>query len=348
MTVPITATPESLTALAGQIGPTPVMPFAVRYRGLGHEILLKMESHLPTESVKYRTALGLVRAMNQDSALRPGTVVVESTSGGLGCALAYLLTPLGCHFIAVIDPKTTAATRGHLTKSGAVLHLVTEADSHGDYLRARLRVVRELCQTNPHYRWTDQYNNRANPLIHEETTGPEIIAQGGPELDSVYVAVSTGGTLAGIAAHIRSLRRDIRLVAVDARGSCATTSQPGVSRHIPGIGASRPSAFLHPGSYDHVIHVRDSEAIAVCQIFHSDTGIRLGGSSGHVIAACLLELTESAGIVHPLCLCADDGKRYLDTIYNARWISDMKLAAEVAAAIRRLREQGLEFRVDAT
>lgn len=341
MTMPI-----MVTALAGPIQPTPVITVRVTYRGGTHEILLKRECHLPTGSIKYRTALGLVRAMDQEKTLRPGTVVVESTSGGLGGALACLLAALGCQFIAVIDPKTPTATRHELTERGALLHLVTEADDYGDYLHSRLRTVRELCLANPHYRWTDQYNNSANPLIHQQTTGPEIIAQAGSDLDAVYVAVSTGGTLSGIAAHIRPLQRRIRIVAVDGQGSRATTQQPRAFRHIPGIGASRRSVFLRPGCYDRVIHVRDSEAIAVCQIFHADTAIRLGGSSGHVVNACLTELAGLRAPVRPLCLCADDGERYVDTVYNPDWIAGMQLAAEVDRAIQRLRGDGLGFCVD--
>jgi N-(2-amino-2-carboxyethyl)-L-glutamate synthase len=336
-------TPTKATALVGQMQPTPMVPVWVTYQGGRHDILLKRECYLPSGSIKYRTAFGLVRAMDSEDPIRPGTVVVESTSGGLGIALSYLLAPLGCQFIAVIDPKTPMATRRQLAESGAVLHLITKADVHGDYLHARLRAIREIREANPHYRWANQYSNLANPLIHQQTTGPEIVAQAGSELDAIYVAVSTGGTLAGIAAYIRPLRRHVRLVAVDAQGSIATTPQPGSLRYIPGIGASRRSAFLRPDSYDSVIHIRDSEAIAVCHIFYADTMIRLGGSSGHVVKACITELAGPRAPVGPVCLCADDGERYADTIYSPGWIAEKQLTAEVDRAIRRLRGQGLGF-----
>jgi N-(2-amino-2-carboxyethyl)-L-glutamate synthase len=338
--------PTTVADLAGQIRPTPVVTVTVTCRGRVHRVLLKRECHLPTASIKYRTAVGLLREMDRISPLRPGTVVVESTSGGLGAALAHLLVPLGCELIAVIDPKTPAATRRELSAAGARLHCVTETDGYGGYLYTRLHLVHELCRANPDYRWPDQYGNPANPRIHQETTGPEIIAQGGPGLDAIYVAVSTGGTLAGIAAHVRSLGRPIRLVAVDAIGSQATGPQPNGWRHIPGIGSSRRATQLLPDSYDRAVHVPDAEAIALCHQFHADTGMRLGGSSGHVLRACLGELAGPRPPARPLCVCADDGDRYVDTVYNPAWPAAELLAAEIAAARAQFHRNGLTFSLD--
>ena len=341
--------PTTVSDLAGQIRPTPVLAVTVGFHGRRHRVLLKRECELPTGSIKFRTAVGLVQDLDRASPLRPGTVVVESTSGGLGCALAHLLTPLGCHLIAVIDPKTPAATRRELVDAGVRLHCVTEEDGYGGYLYTRLRLVRELCLANPAYRWTNQYENPANPRIHRLTTGPEIVAQGGPELDAVYVAVSTGGTLAGIAAHVRSLRRQIRLVAVDASGSHAVGRQANRWRYLPGIGSSRRALHVRPGSYDSAAHVPDAEAIALCQWFHADTGIRLGGSSGHVLAACLADLAGLGGSpppVRPLCVCADDGDRYLDTVYDPQWPAAVAMAGEIDEAVDRFRRGGLTFSLD--
>jgi cysteine synthase len=338
--------PTTVADLAGQIRPTPVVAVTVAYGGRAHRVLLKRECYLPTGSIKYRTAVGLLQDMDRISPLRPGTVVVESTSGGLGAALAHLLAPLGCELIAVVDPKTPAVTRRELTGAGVRLHCVTETDGHGGYLYTRLRLVHELCRANPDYRWPNQYGNPANPRIHQETTGPEIIAQGGPRLDAIYVAVSTGGTLAGIAAHVRSLGRPIRLVAVDAGGSQATAPQPNGWRYIPGIGSSRRATQLGPDSYDRAVHVPDADAIALCQQFHADTGLRLGGSSGHVLRACLGERAGPRPPVRPLCVCADDGDRYADTVYNPDWPAAELLAAEIAAARTEFRRGGLSFRLD--
>ncbi|GAA4727298.1 hypothetical protein Prum_011370 [Phytohabitans rumicis] len=314
-------------------------------------MLLKRESCNVTGSVKDRTAAGLLRDLHAREPLRPGTVVVESTSGNLGVALAHLLGKLDCRLIAVVDPKIPQSTLRSLHASGANTHMVTEPDGRGGYLLNRLEAVARICRENPGYRWTDQYGNPANPLIHQQTTGPEIVAQAGPGLDAIYVAVSTGGTLAGISGYVRPLGRPIRLVAVDAAASLTTSSQvdprapiAAGARLIPGIGASRPSSFLHPRAVDGVIAVADSRAIAMCRILLEDTGIDVGGSSGAVVSACVDELAGTEPPRLSVCLAADGGGVYGETLYEDDWLIQVDAMDEVKRTIGELRADGLAFR----
>ncbi|WP_066950904.1 pyridoxal-phosphate dependent enzyme [Microtetraspora fusca] len=324
---------------------TPVALLRVSLRGRTHGVLLKLESGNPTGSIKDRTAAGLLMALDRTRPLTPGTVVVESTSGNLGLGLARLLAHLDCRFIAVLDPNTPRATRRALAASGAELHDVDRPDGRGGYLLTRLQAVRRLLEENPGYRWTDQYDNPANPQVHRETTGPEIARQGGPELDAVYIAVSTGGTLAGVAAHLHGLGRGVRVVAVDAEGSLATGPAAG-PRLISGIGASRRSLFLTPGTYDDAHRIPDGEAIALCRMVRADTGLGLGGSSGSVVAACLRDLGSPGPPRHPLCLCADAGDTYADTLYDAGWLARNRLAEATAEAEEKLRAEGVRFHLE--
>ncbi|HEY0637766.1 MAG TPA: pyridoxal-phosphate dependent enzyme [Pseudonocardiaceae bacterium] len=329
--------------LRARITPTPTSDVRVAFRGRDHDVLLKFEQFNSTGSVKDRTAAGLLIAMNWQSPITPDTVVVESTSGNLGLALAHLVGLIGCRLIAVIDPKTPEYTRRNLARPGVEVRLVEEPDGHGGYLLTRLRTVAELCRGNPDYRWSDQYGNHASPWIHRRTTGPEIVRQGGPDLDAVYVAVSTGGTLAGVSAHLRGVRSGARIVAVDSAGSLAfgCTSGP---RLLTGIGSSRPSTFLGPDTFDQGCHVPDAEAIAMCRIFRADTGIAVGGSSGCVLAACVRDLASPLPPRRPLCLCPDSGDKYADTVYNDDWLRDRGADQDVARATEQLRADGLEFR----
>ncbi len=321
---------------------TPMTVILTRFRGKAHQIRLKHESFNPSGSIKDRTAVGLLMAMERDRPLVPGTVVVESTSGNLGLGMARMLAAIDCRLIAVVDPKTPPATQEALVLAGAEVRFVDDPDGYGGYLLTRLRTVRQLCAANPEYRWPNQYGSHANPLVHQLTTGPEIAEQGGPDLDAVYIAVSTGGTLAGISAHLRTLDRSIRIVAVDARGSLVTGAPPG-SRLIAGIGASRPSAFLSGYSYDAATWVRDADAIAVCRIFLADTGVALGGSSGCVLHACLMDLTGETPPRHPLCLCPDGGDRYGKTLYDDAWLDEVGAREHVESAVMKLRSDGLRF-----
>ncbi|NUR70875.1 MAG: pyridoxal-phosphate dependent enzyme [Hamadaea sp.] len=329
--------------------PTPVSELLVTYAGKHHRMLVKHESYLASGSVKERTAIGLLWALDRQEPLTPGTVVVESTSGNLGIALAHQLARIGGRLIAVIDPKTPVATRHLLLAAGATLHMVDEDDGHGGYLLTRLATVRALIAAHPGYRWTNQYESDANPEIHARSTGPEILCQGGPELDAIYVAVSTGGTLAGIARHVRGTGRPIRLIAVDAYASMA--SGPPASRAttadarlLPGIGASRQSSFLTPQSFDARHLVRDSDAIAMCRMLRDDTDIGVGGSAGCVLNACVTDLTSADVPARPLCLAPDDAAKYEDSIYSDEWLEQVNLADDVEAAIDRWRADGLAFK----
>ncbi len=329
--------------LRATISPTPTSEHLVTFRGRTHRVLVKHERFNSTGSVKDRTAAGLLIAMDWQSPLVPGTVVVESTSGNLGLALSHLLALVDCRLIAVIDPKTPRETALALTAAGVEVIRVDTPDGHGGYLLTRLRTVADLCRRNPDYRWSDQYSNQASPWIHRRTTGPEIAEQGGTGLDAVYVAVSTGGTLAGISAHLRELDGAVRIVAVDSVGSLAT-GRVGGRRLLTGIGSSQASTFLGPGSYDYATPVADADAIALCRIFLADTAISLGGSSGCVLYACLLDLASDTPPRTPLCLCPDSGEKYASTVYDDEWLRSCGIEAEVERAVERLRHDGLAFR----
>ncbi|MFJ3925337.1 pyridoxal-phosphate dependent enzyme [Streptomyces sp. NPDC090022] len=324
---------------------TPLHHLQLAYQGRVQRVGLKLEEHGATGSIKDRTAVGLLRALHEERPLAPGTVVVESTSGNLGLAMANLLAAMDCSFIAVVDLKTPLTTRRTLEASGARVVVVDEPDGQGGYLLSRLRTVRRLCERHPEYRWPDQYANPASPAVHRATTGPELTEQAGPDLSAVYVPVSTGGTFAGVAAHLRTHRPDVTPVAVDLRGSLALGGAAG-RRLIPGIGASRPSVFL-PAPHTHrSVHVDDVEAMAVCRILAEDLGHELGGSSGCVLAALLADMAQGRldpGL--PVCLAADGGRKYRDTVFSDTWASRHDILTDLTRAMGRLRRDGLRFSI---
>lgn len=329
--------------LRASIATTPISTVVVEYRGRAHELILKHESLNPTGSIKDRTATGLLMDVDRVKPLVPGTVIIESTSGNLGLALARLVRMLDCHFIAVIDERTPMPTRNSMTESGVELRYVDEPDGQGGYLLSRLKAVRELCDANPDYRWPNQYHSNANPLIHEQTTGPEIARQGGGELDAVYVAVSTGGTLAGVSAHLRAVDPAIRIVAVDSTGSLVTGGVGG-QRLIAGLGASRASSFLGEASYDEAAQIPAAATVAACRMFLQDTGVALGGSSGSVLCGYLGDLGRGRFPRRALCLCPDGGSKYLGTLYDDAWLSTVHITEDVHGAIEQFRSAGLRFR----
>jgi cysteine synthase A len=280
---------------------------------------LKLEAFNRFGSIKARTAYGLIDSLEQQGRLRPGVRIVESTSGNLGVALAGIAAERGYRFTAVVDPRTAPALLDAMAELGADLDLVTEADGVGGYLISRLRRVRELTAGRTDRIWPDQYGNPVNPATHELTTAPELDRQAGDAMDAVFVAVSTGGTLAGIGRYLREHRPACRVVGVDVPGSVVFGGQPG-RRVLTGIGASVPSQFLRSWMYDERIEIDPADALAACRRLAGQTGIELGGSGGAVLAACLRYLQAHPEIRHPVCLCPDSGASYRQTIFNDNWL----------------------------
>jgi cysteine synthase A len=303
---------------AGSSQATPMVIVEATVAGREVPIRLKLESTNRWGSIKDRTALTLIASVAERLA-RPDSVLIESTSGNLGVALAAITARLDRQFVAVVDPKLSPALERRLSQTGAKLDVVTEPDEQGGYLNARLGRVTELLAQTPGGVWTDQYHNPANPLAHEQWTAPEILRQA-PDADATFVAVSTGGTLAGISRYMRRAAPRMRLIGVDVPGS-RVFGEPTGTRVLTGIGASRRSSFLRPGNWDEIALTADATAIAVCHEVKRSTGLFLGGSSGAVIAACLKYLATHPEIISPVCVCPDGGGSYSETLYDRGWLA---------------------------
>jgi 2,3-diaminopropionate biosynthesis protein SbnA len=301
-------------------GGTPIVAITMTIEGRQHTVRLKLEGANPSGSVKDRTAAALIDDLERRALLRDGSVIVESSSGNLGVALAAIARRRGHRFRAIVDPKITPENLAKLVALEAQVELVTQPDGSGGYLLSRLHRVRELCASSDAFVWPDQYTNPANPRAHEQGTGPELLAQLADALDAVLVPVSTGGTLAGIARFVRGASPSTRIVAVDARGSVALGGQA-APRLLTGIGASRPAAFLSAGMYDERMRIADAEAFAFCRALAAATGVWVGGSSGATLAACARLLAAQPELDRVACMCPDRGERYASTIYNDSWLA---------------------------
>ena len=316
-----------------QPGNTPMEAICLHFEGGPRTIHLKMESHNPTGSVKDRTAFGLLQALEAQGRLHAGSVVVESTSGNLGVALSFLCKLKGYRFIAVVDPKTTQENIANMQSLGAEIEMVEQPDENGGYLLSRLRRVHALCEQNDEYVWPNQYSNPANPLIHYQKTGPEIYAQMGGNVDALFLAVSTGGTLAGISRFFREASPATIIVGVDAYGSIIFGT-PAAPRTLTGIGSSRTSSFIKRDMYDAYRLVRDEEAFAFCRALWNSTGIKVGGSSGAVLSACSRYLYDHAAVSKAVCLVADEGDRYAQSIYSDSGCNNMDLNSRYSICSR--------------
>jgi cysteine synthase A len=318
--------PDSLSA----IGRTPLVDIGLRIDGRWRGVGLKLESYNPAGSIKDRTAYALLRSLERMNALRRGDRVVESTSGNLGVALAMICRERGYTFTAVVDPKVDPLVVDRMTGFGAEVVLVDKRDHTGGYLLSRLEVVRQMLRDEGMI-WPNQYGNPANPGIHYHQTAPEIRRQR-PGVDAVFLATSTGGTLAGIGRYFRAVNPRVRVVGVDVPGSrvFGTVQAP---RLLNGVGSSCASQFLRTSDYDDVMIVTDRDAIAACHLVHESVDIGLGGSSGAVVAACARYLALNPDVHQPVCICADGRSNYLNSIYSDAWLTKFAFcpAADMAA-----------------
>jgi len=317
-------TPVELHILAQKLGNTPMEPIYLVLGGIARKIHLKLESENPTGSVKDRTGYGLIQSLEAQGLLSKGSAVIESTSGNLGVALSFFCKLRGYKFVAVIDPKTTQENLAKMQALGAQIEMVDQPDENGGYLLSRLERVRELCQRSHTYVWTDQYSNPANPHIHYLSTGPEIYRQMHGDVDALFIAVSTGGTLAGIGCFFREVSPSTTIIGVDAQGSVVFGTPP-APRKLTGIGSSRLSSFITRDLYDLHMLVGDEEAFAFCLALWKTTGIKVGGSSGAVLAACAKYLLAHPEVRNVVCLCADSGNNYTNSIFNDDWVQKQGL-----------------------
>ena len=325
----------SATSILQLIGNTPLEPINLMINGKARTVHLKLESGNLTGSMKMRTGLALMQHLAEQGKLHRNSVIIESTSGNLGVALALLCQTYQYQFVAVIDPKTTPENIQKMRAYNAQIELVDQPDQVGGYLLSRLARIQELCQQRPEYVWTDQYGSPANPQIHYTSTGPEVYRQMDGRVDAVFVPVSTGGTLTGIGRYFREASPATRIIGVDAWGSVAFGGTP-APRKLTGIGSSRQSAFITRDIYDLHMLVKDEEAFAFCRSLFLATGIKVGGSSGATLAACVRHLQDQPELEHVVCICADDGENYNTSIFCDAWMEQHGFQLKDACAVENI------------
>jgi cysteine synthase A len=289
---------------------------------VGHSLYLKIEGMNFAGSVKLKAATEMADGAERDGILKPGSVIIESSSGNLGVALAMLSASRGYEFVCVTDNRCNLATRQLMETLGARVHTITEPSPEGGMLGARMDYVRAQLAADPRFVWLNQYSNPNAWKAHYRTTGPAIAAEFA-DVDVVFVGAGTTGTLMGVARYFTEHHPRVRVVALDAVGS-VTFGGPPATRMIPGLGTSvRPDhvdeRFIHDVRY-----VEEVDTIRACHQLAAN-GLLFGGSTGTVISGAQAWLAEHdpEGELVSVALAPDMGERYLDTIYHTSWVEDI-------------------------
>ena len=301
-------------SVLGCIGQTPVVALRRLFPAPGAEVVAKLEFLNPGGSIKDRPARLIVEEGLRTGDITATSHLVESSSGNFGIALAMVCRVHRLPVTVVVDPYVTGPNLTLLRQLGAHVEMVRELDPEGGgYLEQRLRRVRELVTEVPGAVWVNQYASELNWRAHART-GQEIVAQVPGRIDYLVSAVSTAGTIHGVARALRPAHRRLRVIAVDAVGSVIFGGRPG-RRRLPGIGANRVPDLLRTDEIDDVIMVDDDAAVRGCHRLLAEEGILAGGSSGSIVAALERLVPRLDPRDRVLTLLPDRGERYLDLIY---------------------------------
>ena len=294
------------------IGRTPLLELThiEKKFGLNARILAKLEYFNPGGSVKDRVALAMIDDAEAKGALKPGSVIIEPTSGNTGIGLASVAAARGYRIIIVM-PETMSVERRQLMKAyGAELVLTDGAKG----MTGAIAKAAELAKEIPGSFVPGQFVNPANPKAHFETTGPEIYADTDGEVDIFVAGVGTGGTITGVGEYLKSKKPEVKVVAVEPATSPVLSKGTAGAHKIQGIGAGFVPKVLDTGVYDEIIPVANEDAFAVGKQIGKAEGVLVGISSGAAAWAAieLAKRPENEGKTI-VVLLPDTGDRYLST-----------------------------------
>jgi cysteine synthase len=295
------------------IGNTPLMPLHRIARGLPVQVLVKCEHLNPGGSVKDRIALAIVDDAERRGLIRPGATLIEATAGNTGIGLALVAATRGYRLVCVMPEKMSADKRTALATVGA--EVVIAPNAHPDDPNHFQNLARRLAHQH-NYFLTDQFENPVNSLVHEETTGPEILMAAGGDIGAFVSGAGTGGTITGVGRYLRMACPGARVILADPLGSALGhwvehgTLGPEAPYEVEGIGGSRPPGNLDRKVIDSVETVSDEESFAMARRLCREEGLLVGGSAGTAVVAALRVAAHSRLQGPVVALLADSWDRY--------------------------------------
>ncbi len=294
------------------IGKTPLLELTniEKEEGLEATVLAKLEYFNPAGSVKDRIAKAMIDDAEAKGLLKPGSVLIEPTSGNTGIGLASVAAARGYRIIIVM-PETMSVERRQLMKAYGAELVLTEG-SKG--MKGAIAKADELAKEIPNAFIPGQFVNPANPAVHKATTGPEIWADTDGKVDIFIAGVGTGGTITGVGEYLKEQNPAVKVVAVEPAGSPVLSKGTAGSHKIQGIGAGFVPEVLNTAVYDEIIAVENEDAFAAGRLVGRKEGVLVGISSGAAVWAAiqLAKRPENKGKTI-VALLPDTGDRYLST-----------------------------------
>lgn len=294
--------------ITGLIGETPIVKLKNITDENSAEVYAKLEFMNPGSSVKDRIAIAMVEAAEKSGALKSGATIIEPTSGNTGIGLAMVASAKGYKSILVMPDTMSQERRNLLRAYGAELVLTPGADG----MKGAIKKAEEL--KNEHgYFMPQQFDNEANPAIHEATTGKEIVAQMKDGLDAFISGIGTGGTITGAGKVLKENFNGVKIYAVEPTASPVLSGGSPAPHKIQGIGAGFVPKVLNTEIYDGIIQIENEEAFEASRKVAVTNGILGGISSGAAVAAAVKVAKELGKGKKVLAILPDNGERYLST-----------------------------------
>lgn len=292
------------------------------------ELYLKLESQNPTGSIKDRIGLSMIEAAEADGSLKEGGTVVEGTAGNTGLALALVAHQKGYRCVVVVPDKMTREKVQHLRAMGAEV-ILTRSDVSAGHPEHYQSMARQFAADTPGAYHIDQFANPANPIAHERSTGPEILAQMDGRLDALVCGVGSAGTMTGLSRYFARESPATEMILADPAGSLLAEftrigriESKGGSYEVEGIGGSEvpPVADLSRVSRAYTISDRDSLLMAR-QLLERE-GILGGSSSGTCLAAALAYCQQQREPKRVVTFVCDSGTKYFSKLFDDQWMRD--------------------------
>jgi cysteine synthase A len=304
--------PKIANSLTELIGKTPLLQLNnyAKSKGLRANVIAKLEYCNPAGSVKDRVALAMIEDAEKSGKLRPGSVIIEPTSGNTGIGLASVATARGYRIILTMPETMSVERRKLLAALGAELVLTEGAKG----MKGAIAKADELAAETLDSFIPGQFVNPANPRIHRETTGPEIWEDADGKVDFLVSGVGTGGTVSGAGEYLKSKNPGIRIVAVEPFDSPVLSEGKAGPHKIQGIGAGFVPDTLNTSICDEIIKVKSEDAFQTGREIAKAEGLLIGISSGAAVWAAseIAKRPENAG-KNIVVILPDTGERYLST-----------------------------------